>query len=136
CWRRHAHRKNREKGFECGCSHTLSPTRHDTVAIHEELCMTLSVRATAMLFAGLALGAAPGQAQSVSGAFTMSGKSFKPTHAAAFRMRDQNAPRTFETYVMLTTGPVDVKKISDDVDPYTVAINEPAAMNGDYIGIQ
>ncbi len=98
--------------------------------------MTLSVRVTAMLFAGVALSAAAGQAQSVSGAFTMSGKSFKPTHAAAFRMRDQNAARTFETYVMLTTAPVDVKKISNDVDPYTVAINEPAAMNSDYIGMQ
>jgi hypothetical protein len=98
--------------------------------------MTLCVRVTAMLFAGLALGAAPSQSQSVSGAFTMSGKSFKPTHAAAFRMRDQNAARTFETYVMLTTAPVDVKKISNDIDPYTVAINEPAAMNSDYIGFQ
>jgi hypothetical protein len=98
--------------------------------------MTMGARAMAILLAGFVLTAESAEAQTVSGAFTMSGKAFKPTHAAAFRMRDQNAARTFETYVMLTTAPVDVKKISSDIDPYTVAINDPAAMNGDYIGFQ
>jgi hypothetical protein len=82
------------------------------------------------------LTAASSQAQTVSGAFTMGGKSVKPTHVAAFRMRDQNAPRTLETYVMLTLGAVDIKKIAAAIDPYTVAINEPVAMNRDYLAFQ
>jgi hypothetical protein len=98
--------------------------------------MTTSPRTIAVLLAGLGLAAAPSQAQSVSGAFTMSGKSLKPTHVAAFRMRNQNAPRTMETYVMLTLAPVDIKKISADIDPYAVAINDPAVMNKDYLAFQ
>ena len=72
----------------------------------------------------------------MSGAFTISGKAIKPTHAAAFRIRNQNAPRTMETYVMLTLAPVDVAKISADVDPYVVAINDPAVMQADYLALQ
>jgi hypothetical protein len=99
--------------------------------------MTLSTRAIAILCAGFSLPAVPSAArQQVSGAFTMSGKSFKPAHAAAFRMRNQNAPRTMETYVMLTLTPVDIKKIGASVDPYVVAINDPAAMSADYIAFQ
>jgi hypothetical protein len=79
---------------------------------------------------------AQGQAATVSGAFTLGGKALKPAHAAAFRIRDQNAPRTLETYVMLTLAPVDVRAISADVDPYTVAINDPAVMRADYIALQ
>jgi hypothetical protein len=90
----------------------------------------------AILLAGFSLTAARSQAQSVSGAFTMNGKSFKPVHAAAFRIRNQNAPRTMETYVMLTLTPVDVKKISADIDPYAVAINDPAVMSKDYLAFQ
>lgn len=108
----------------------------DTVTPHEENAMTSSARAIAMLLVGTAITAVPSQAQSVSGAFTMAGKSVKPTHVAAFRIRNQNAPRTLETYVMLTMAPVDVGKISSDIDPYAVAINEPAAMNHDYLAFQ
>jgi hypothetical protein len=81
--------------------------------------------------------AAPNRAQSpastVSGAFTLSGKALKPAHVAAFRVRNQNAPRTLETYVMLTLKPVDVAAISGDIDPYVTAINDPAVMRADYL---
>jgi hypothetical protein len=98
--------------------------------------MTISSRAIAILWAVCAFAPAPGQAQSVTGAFTLDGKAVKPTHAAAFRMRDQNAPRTMETYVMLTLAPVDVAKIVADIDPYAVAINDPAVMQADYLALQ
>jgi hypothetical protein len=98
--------------------------------------MTPFARVTAILVAALTLTSATLQAQSVSGAFTLAGKPFKPAHAAAFRIRNQNAPRTLETYVMLTLTPVDVKKISSDIDPYAVAINDPAVMSADYLAFQ
>ncbi|MGH9383735.1 MAG: hypothetical protein ACRD2N_05560 [Vicinamibacterales bacterium] len=98
--------------------------------------MALSSRVSAMLLAGCVLTPAASQAQSVSGAFTLDGKPTQPKHAAAFRIRNQNAARTLETYVMLTSTPVDVKKISSDIDPYMVAINDPAAMNADYLAFQ
>jgi hypothetical protein len=98
--------------------------------------MTPFARVTAILVAALTLTSATLQAQSVSGAFTLAGKPFKPAHAAAFRIRNQNAPRTLETYVMLTLTPVDVKKISSDIDPYAVSINDPAVMSADYLAFQ
>jgi hypothetical protein len=98
--------------------------------------MTTTSRVVPSLAAAVLLIAASSQAQSVSGAFTMSGKALKPMHVAAFRMRDQNAPRTMETYVMLTMAPVDIKKIGSAIDPYTVAINDPAVMRADYLAFQ
>jgi hypothetical protein len=91
----------------------------------------------AVAVAAAALLAAPSQAQgqagTVSGAFTMAGKALKPAHVAAFRVRNQNAPRTIETYIMLTLKPVDVGAISAEIDPYVAAINDPAAMQADYL---
>ena len=52
---------------------------------------------------------------------------------AAFRMRDQSNPRTVETYVMLTAKPVDGASISAALDPYAVAINDPAVRDDDYL---
>lgn len=91
-----------------------------------------------VVVAALALTCSSANAQSatVSGAFTLGGKALKPAHVAAFRIRDQNAPRTLETYVMLTLTPVDIRKIGADVDPYTVAINDPAVMRADYVALQ
>jgi hypothetical protein len=37
---------------------------------------------------------------------------------------------------MLTSKPVDIKKISGDIDPYAVAINDPAVMSADYLALQ
>jgi hypothetical protein len=98
--------------------------------------MTLASRAIAVAMIGCALTAVAAQAQTVTGAFTLGGKALTPAHAAAFRIRNQNSPRTFETYVMLTLKPVDSAKIAQDVDPYAVAINDPAAMSADYLAFQ
>ena len=102
--------------------------------------MTASVRTFAIAAAalvGFPLMAAPGRAQgpqsTVAGAFTLSGKALKPAHVAAFRVRNQNAPRTLETYVMLTLKPVDIAAISAEIDPYVAAINDPAVMREDYL---
>jgi hypothetical protein len=77
------------------------------------------------------------EAASVSGQFALGGKPLKPTEVAAFRMRDQFHPRDLETYVMLTTKPVNKDKIKDSIDPYAVAINDPAAFGDgvDYIAL-
>jgi hypothetical protein len=48
-------------------------------------------------------------------------------------MRDQFNPRTIETYVMLTAKPVDRAAISASLDPYSVAINDPAVRDDDYL---
>jgi len=76
-------------------------------------------------------------AGTVSGQFVLGGKPFKPTEVAAFRIRDQFNPREFETYVMLTTKPVDKAKIKASLDPYTTAINDPAVSGrtNDYIAL-
>jgi hypothetical protein len=54
--------------------------------------MTSTPRLTAILVAAVNLTSATAQAQSVSGAFTLDDKPFNPTHAAAFRIRNQNPP--------------------------------------------
>jgi|GEM_PF-483410 len=93
----------------------------------------------ALRFAGLwvvAL-ALPGlhvaHAGKISGQFVIGGKPVPVQEVAAFRMRDQFNPRTFETYVMLTAKPVDRAAISASIDPYAVAINDPAVHDTDYI---
>jgi hypothetical protein len=72
-------------------------------------------------------------AGTISGQFVLGGKPVAVREVAAFRMRDQFNPRTFETYVMLTAKPVDSAKISASLDPYSVAINDPAVRDDDYI---
>jgi len=74
-------------------------------------------------------------ADTTSGQFTLDGVVLKPSHVAAFRVRDQRNPRKFETYVMLTTQPVDSEKISASRDPYTTAINDDAVSDADYLAI-
>jgi hypothetical protein len=81
------------------------------------------------------LTASDGFSQTVSGAFAIGGKPFKPRHVAAFRVRSQNAPRTMETYVMLTLKPVAATKIAADIDPYAAAINDPAVTDADYLAL-
>lgn len=97
--------------------------------------MSTRIRATT-LAGGLALGAAQlAQADSVTGKFELDGTALVPTEVAAFRVRDQFAPRSTQTYVMLTRKPVDRAAISAATDPYSVAINDPAAMNEDYLSL-
>jgi hypothetical protein len=77
------------------------------------------------------LGAA--YANSFSGQFVLDGKTVPMHEVAAFRVRDQFNPRTVETYVMLTAKPVDRAAISAAIDPYAVAINDPAVRDDDYL---
>src|SRR4051794_20998386 len=72
-------------------------------------------------------------ASPVSGQFVLDGKTVPVREVAAFRVRDQFNPRTVETYVMLTAKPVDRAVIAASLDPYAVAINDPAARDGDYL---
>jgi hypothetical protein len=95
----------------------------------------LSGAGAAMLAATFAL-CASSQAATVSGKFELDGKATVPTQVAAFRMRDQNAPRTIQTYVMLTTKAVNRDAIKDSVDPYAVAINDPAVQDTDYVAFE
>ena len=98
--------------------------------------MTPIARVVAILLAFCGLTVVASEAQSVSGAFTLDGKALKPVHVAAFRMRNQFAPRTIQTYVMLTLAPVDMRKITSDVDPYRAAINDPAVLHADYLAFE
>ncbi|MFY9821447.1 MAG: hypothetical protein WAM82_08695 [Thermoanaerobaculia bacterium] len=82
----------------------------------------------ALALPGLAAYAGP-----ISGQFVLDGKPVPVSEVAAFRMRDQFNPRTIETYVMLTAKPVDRAKIGASLEPYSVAINDPAALDADYI---
>ena len=96
----------------------------------------MSIKKYVLLFGFVASAASSGaHATSVSGQFTLAGKPFKPIEVAAFRIRDQFSPHEFETYVMLTMKPVNKDKIKSSLDPYTTAINDPAAFGDgvDYI---
>ena len=74
-------------------------------------------------------------ADKVSGEFKLGGVALKPSHVAAFQIRDQNNPRTFQTYVMLTREAVDSKSISASMDPYSTAINDDAVKDADYLAL-
>jgi hypothetical protein len=73
------------------------------------------------------------QAAPISGQLVLDGKPVPVSEITAFRMRDQFNPRTVETHVMLTAKPVDRAAIVASLDPYTAAINDPAALNADYL---
>jgi len=78
-------------------------------------------------------GSGVAHAGTISGQFVLGGKPVPVQEVAAFRVRDQFNPRTVETYVMLTAKPVDRAKIAASLDPYAVAINDPAARDSDYL---
>jgi len=78
-------------------------------------------------------GLAAPPASPISGQLVLDGKPVPVSEVAAFRMRDQFNPRTIETHVMLTAKPVDRAAIVASLDPYTTAINDPAAMDADYL---
>ena len=69
----------------------------------------------------------------ISGQFVLDGKVVPVSEVAAFRVRDQFNPRTLETYVMLTAKPVDRAAIGASLDPYSMAINDPAVRDADYL---
>lgn len=86
-----------------------------------------------LAFAALALPACAA-ADSVSGQFELAGKPTKPAEVAAFRMRDQFHPRTFETYVVLSSKAlVNKEAIRSSLDPYAAAINDPTILHADHI---
>jgi hypothetical protein len=89
------------------------------------------VRLSVLVLALPGLGVA--HAGTISGQFVIDGKPVAVKEVAAFRMRDQFNPRSSETYVMLTAKPVDSAAISASLDPYSVAINDPATRDADYI---
>ena len=93
--------------------------------------MRLSARLWVLGLALPALGVA--HAGPISGQFVLGEKPVPVHEVAAFRMRDQFNPRTVETYVMLTAKPVDRAAISASLDPYSVAINDPAVRDADYL---
>jgi len=72
-------------------------------------------------------------ASPVSGQFVLAGKPVPVSEVAAFRMRDPFNPRAFETHVMLTAKPVDRAAIGASLDPYSLAINDPAVHDADYL---
>jgi hypothetical protein len=72
-------------------------------------------------------------ASPISGQFVLGGKPVPVSEVAAFRVRDQFNPRTVETYVMLTVKPVDRAAIGASLDPYAMAINDPAVRDADYL---
>ena len=72
-------------------------------------------------------------AESVKGKFVIGGKTLPLTQVAAFRVRDQLNARQYETYVMWTAAAVDEKAISAARDPYSMAINDAAVKDADYV---
>ena len=72
-------------------------------------------------------------ASPISGKFTIAGKTIPVKEVAAFRIRDQFNPRAYETYIMVTAKPVNRAAIAASLDPYSVAINDPAVSDADYL---
>lgn len=83
----------------------------------------------------LCLGAAePGIAGTVSGSFVLDGQALQPTEVSAFRIRDRQQLDQQQTFVMLTREAPDRESIRQATDPYSRAINDPAA-SGDYLSL-
>lgn len=72
-------------------------------------------------------------ADTTSGQFVLDGKALAPTSVAAFRVRSQDNPREFSTYVMLSTKPMDLEALAQSDDAYATAINDAAVMNDDHL---
>lgn len=75
----------------------------------------------------------PANAAPITGKFVLDGKAVAVREVAAFRKRDGFNPRQFETYVVLSATPVDKAAIGEALDPYVVAINDPAVMEADHL---
>jgi hypothetical protein len=89
-----------------------------------------------VLFAfGLSLATSAAAAPRVEGGFSAGERQLTPRHAVAVRIRDQNAPRSFETYVVLSENPVDAAAAIASADPYSTLINDPGLREGGAIRI-
>lgn len=89
----------------------------------------LSILALALVLPGVGVA----QAKPITGKFLLAGKEVPVREIAAFRIRNQFDPRSFETYVLLSAEPVDRAAIGSSLDPYTMAINDPAVMHSDFL---
>jgi hypothetical protein len=90
---------------------------------------------TAMLCAALAAIPNVGWGAEVSGHFTIGDQRLEPAHATAIRIRDQFAPRSFATYVVLSQNPVDGAAAVAAPDPYSTIINDAGLRDGGAIRI-
>jgi hypothetical protein len=79
--------------------------------------------------AGLAA-TSPATAAEVSGEFSVGDQRLEPVHATAIRIRDQFAPRSFSTYVVLSQNPVDGAAAIAQTDPYSAIINDVGLREG------
>ena len=73
-------------------------------------------------------------ASEVSGSFVLDGKAVDVSEVSAFRIVDRSNPKQKQTFVMLTRQAPDREAIRQSVDPYSTAINDPAA-SGDYLSL-
>ncbi len=89
----------------------------------------------ALLIAALAALPIASNAAEVSGSFSVGEQKLEPAHATAMRIRDQSAPRQFQTYVILSAQPVDAAAAITDLDPYAQIINDPGLRDGGAIRI-
>lgn len=83
---------------------------------------------------GGGLQAATKAAPGVTGKFVIAGKALPLREVAAFRIRDQFNPRSFDTYVVVSAKPVDKATIGASLDPYALVINDPAVSDADFLG--
>ncbi len=90
---------------------------------------------TAMLCAALAAIPNVGWGAEVSGHFSIGDQRLEPSHATAIRIRDQFAPRSFATYVVLSQNPVDGAAAVAAFDPYSTIINDAGLRDGGAIRI-
>lgn len=71
----------------------------------------------------------------VEGGFQVGERKLAPRHAVALRIRDQDAPRSFETYVVLSENPVDAEAAIASGNPYTAIINDDGLRTGGAIRV-
>ncbi len=89
----------------------------------------------ALLFTALAAIPIVSPAAEVSGSFSVGEDKLEPKHATAMRIRDQSAPRQFQTFVILSAQPVDAVAAIADLDPYARIINDPGLRDGGAVRI-
>ena len=70
----------------------------------------------------------------VKGQFVVDGKPvITPKNAAAYQVRDQFNPRSWQIEIVLAEGVVDASQLGDDLDPHVNVINQSGVTSGNYI---
>ena len=80
-----------------------------------------------------ALIVSPLAAGEASGKFKAGRMTIAPTSATGYEVRDQRDARKKSLEIFLGTQPLDPAEVAAALDPHVVAINAPAAREGDYI---